>query len=202
MGHRAASPRRTSPGPIRLETGRLILRPHAASDAEKYQAWDADPELAYLNDDDSDQYRPFTLDEAQAYLDEIGRQDARRGIVHFAIEKKADGAFIGYCMVADIERQHRRCKIGITIGEKSEWGQGYAREALVPVIDYCFDGLKLNRVVAEIYCLNERSRRLFEGLGFRHEGTLRQSVWKHGQALDDCLYGLLREDWKRPASSV
>ena len=190
--------RRAPRGPLRFETERLILRPHVPSDAEKFQAWDGDAELTYLNDDDSDRYRPFTLDEARLYMADIARQDGRRGVLHFAIEKKAGAAYIGYCMIAEIERQHRRCKIGVTIGERAEWGKGYAHEALVPVIDYCFNGLKLNRVMAEIYCMNERSRRLFEGLGFRHEGTLRQSVWKRGEPLDDCLYGLLREDWARP----
>jgi len=196
--------KRRSSSPIRFETERLIIRPHQPGDADRFCAWDRDPELTYFNDDDSDRFRPFTPEEAALYLEDIGRQDARRGIIHFAIEKKADGDFIGYCMVAEIERQHRRCKIGITIGERAEWGQGYAREALIPVIDYCFDTLKLNRIVAEIYCLNERSRRLFVGLGFRHEGTLRQSVWKRGVPLDDCLYGLLAEDWllSRPSTRL
>lgn len=186
---------RRAPGTPRLETARLILRPHEPHDVEKYRAWDNDPELVYLNDDDSDFFQPLTLEETRLFLADIDQNGGKYGMVHFAIEKKADGAYIGYCMLAEIELQHQRCKIGVTIGEKDEWGKGYAHEALIPVIDFCFGELGLNRVVAEIYCSNERSRRLFAGLGFQHEGTLRQSVWKRGEPLDDCLYGLLREDW-------
>lgn len=181
---------------LRFETARLIVRPHRVEDAARYLAWDTDAELVYLNDDESDRYQAFTIEEAELYMRSTARQNPQRGIVHFAIQKKEDDALIGFCIVAEIEPNHRRCKIGITIGERSEWGKGYAREALIPVIDYCFTGLGLNRIMAEIYCMNTRSCRLFERLGFKHEGTLRQSVWKQGQPLDDCLYGLLRKDWE------
>ena len=53
--------------------------------------------------------------------------------------------------------------------------------------------------MAEIYAFNERSRKLFESLGFKHEGTLRQNVWKNGGFYDDTIYGLLRDEWKPPA---
>lgn len=182
---------------FRFETERLVVKPHTIDNARKFYEWDCDPELVYLNEDDSDQYLPATLEDVERYMEDISRVTPRRSTIHFAIHKKIDDQFIGYGMIAFIERQHRRCKLGITIGEKAEWGKGYAHEALVPVLGYCFGPLRLNRVMAEIYCINTRSIRLFEGLGFTHEGTLRQSVWKRGQPLDDCLYALLREDWER-----
>ncbi len=182
---------------IYLETGRLILKPHALANAEKYAAWENDPEMVWVNDDDSDWREPVTVEEIRDLIRHVSRPDSGDDAIFFAIHRKPDGAFIGFGMIHKIDAHHRRCKLGITIGEKSEWGKGYAHEALEAVISYCFDTLGMNRLVAEIYCFNERSIRLFAGLGFQHEGTFRQAVRKQGQFYDDCLYGLLREDWER-----
>jgi len=185
---------------INLETRRLTLKPHTPANAEKFAAWENDPELMWLNDDESDLHETISVADARQYLKRIGQPRPDDDIIHFAIHRKADGALIGFGMVAAIDMLHRRCLIGITIGETAAWGQGYGREALEATLDYCFNALNLNRIVAEIYCFNERSIRLFEGLGFKREGTLRQSVWKNGQFWDDCLYALLRDDWERRAS--
>lgn len=57
---------------------------------------------------------------------------------------------------------------------------------------YLFDVLKCRRVTAFIDRSNSRARRLAEGVGFRHEGTLRQ--WLPYGSGDACVYGMLRED--------
>jgi len=181
---------------IDLETPRLILKPHTTKNAEKFTQWENDPELVWVNYDDSDLHRAVTVEYTRRYLREIGRPDPDRDSIDYAIHRKPDGAFIGFGMVGHIEMLHRRCTLGITIGEKSAWGKGYAHEALEAVIGYCFNVLKMNRIKVEIYCFNERSIKLFTGLGFSHEGTLRQSVWKNGQFWDDCHYALLREEWE------
>lgn len=107
--------------------------------------------------------------------------------------------FIGYCMAAFIDRYHRKCKFGITIGDKSQWGKGYAREAITAVLRYLFETLEMNRVQCEIYDFNERSIRLFESLGFVREGVCRQSVLKKGRFADEYVYGMLRSDWAENA---
>jgi RimJ/RimL family protein N-acetyltransferase len=182
---------------FRFETSRLIVKPHTPANAEKMHNWENDPELVYPNDDDSDDFREASFEDVRRYVEQISRPYRGGENFHFAIHAKGDDAFIGYGTVALIDRQHRRCRLGITLGEKSVWGRGYAREALEPVIDYCFNDLDLNRIGVEIYCFNERSIRLFESLGFQREGLIRQSVWKGGRPLDDCLYGLLRADWEK-----
>jgi flavin reductase (DIM6/NTAB) family NADH-FMN oxidoreductase RutF len=102
---------------------------------------------------------------------------------------------IGYGQIAAIDRHNRRCQLGITIGDKSRWGQGYAREALVTVITYAFEELQLHRIAADAYDFNLRSIRLFEGLGFRREGALRQHVRKREHFADELQYSLLRDEW-------
>jgi RimJ/RimL family protein N-acetyltransferase len=181
---------------LNLETSRLMIRPHTMENLAQMNRWDNDPELLLYNDCQPENRQPDSLEDTRAYRQRIIRQDPPRGMRHFAIHKK-DGSFIGFGMLAFIDPYNRSCKLGITIGEKSEWGKGYAREALEAVIAYCFEQLNMNRVGSEIYAFNERSIRLFESLGFQREGVVRQAVWKRQAFVDEYIYGLLREEWLR-----
>ena len=51
----------------------------------------------------------------------------------------------------------------------NSWGYGYATEAARAVRDYAFSELNLNRLVALIEPVNQRSIRVAEKLGMRYE---------------------------------
>jgi len=181
---------------LSLLTTRLHLRPHTLLNAEKLNAWENDPELLYYNDDQPDERLPDPLADTRQFIERATDPRPESTVYHYAIHTRDDGRLIGYGMIAFIDRYNRRCKLGIVIGEKEEWGKGYAREALAAVIKYCFNTLRMNHLQAEIHAFNERSIRLFEGLGFCREGTLRQVVRKSGAFFDEHIYGLLAQEWK------
>lgn len=52
------------------------------------------------------------------------------------------------------------------------WGQGYACEALVAVIEYAASVMKLPSLIAETQCGNHASRRLLERVGMEPVRTL------------------------------
>ncbi len=180
---------------LRLATPRLVLGPHRWENLEKLNNWFNDDELAYYDDDKPKNKAPETLEETRGVLERILKNPDDAKIIHYAIYKRVDGTFIGYGQIAYIDLFNRRCRLGITIGDKKEWGKGYAKEALSAVIHHCFEELNLNRIGAEVYEYNSRSIKLFEGLGFRREGVIRQSVFKKGEFRDEYVYGLLKEEW-------
>jgi len=179
-----------------LETARLALKPHTQANAEKLNAWENDPELLYYNDDQPEDRIPESLEDTRTFLERITQNEERSRILHYAIHLKANDELIGNGMIGFIDRYNRSCRLGITIGEKRYWGSGLGREALAAVIAYCFETLGMNRLGAEVYAFNLRSIQLFEGLGFRREGVIRQSVWKNGGFSDEYLYGLLKDEWQ------
>ncbi len=181
---------------LTLETHRLSLKPHTLDNAERLNAWENDPELLYSNDDQPEEREPDSLEDTRRFLERISEFTPESRIIHYAIHLKGNDELLGYGMIALIDRYNRRCKVGITIGDKRYWGKGLAKEALIAVIAYCFDTLRLNRIGAEIYAFNDRSIRLFEGLGFQREGIIRQSVFKKGQFVDEYIYGLLMSEWQ------
>jgi RimJ/RimL family protein N-acetyltransferase len=64
------------------------------------------------------------------------------------------------------------------------------------LLDYAFDVLNLHRVEARIAITNHRSRRAFERLGGRREGTLKESFYKDGAFQDQGLYVILATEWQ------
>lgn len=180
---------------MRLRTTRLVLRPHTLADAEKLNLWENDTDLRRLSDGQALTVPAETLKDTRAFLKKVISSPGPLTI-RLAICTKR-GLFIGFCMIAFIDRLNRSCKLGITIGDRTKWGKGYASEALHELIGHCFRELKMNRLGAEIYSFNTRSIALFKRAGFKREGILRQAVLIDGEFHDEHLYGLLRGDRQR-----
>lgn len=180
-----------------LRTDRLMLRIHKTEDTEEMNRWENDAELLYLSDNQPISHPPESLATTKAIIERTMQDDPDATILRYAIDKRETDEFIGYGIIAHIDRYNRQCKLSIVIGKKQEWGKGFAREALHSVIDHCFTVLDMNRIGAEIYALNERSVRLFERLEFKREGVIRESILKNGAFVDEYIYGLLRREWNK-----
>jgi ribosomal-protein-alanine N-acetyltransferase len=76
----------------------------------------------------------------------------------------------------------------------SYWGQGYMREALELVLDFGFGTMGLNRIEVLCHPGNKRAHGLFQGLGFRQEGLLREYRHTSSGFQDTALFALLRSE--------
>lgn len=178
-----------------LETERLILKPHTMDNLNKMNKWRNDNELLYYDGDCPEVVVPIPMESTTRYLEYIiNNQDDEN--IRYGIHRKVDDELIGFCIIAFIDRYNRNCRFGITIGEKDQWGKGYGSEIIKEVKRYCFLELNMNKIGVELYSFNERSKRLFEGAGFKREGILREKVFKNGRFEDEYVYGLLREEWE------
>lgn len=180
---------------FQLTTDRLILKAHTASDVERMNRWENDAELLQLSDDRPDGREPESLEMTRASIERALRPAPNATTIRYAIHKRDAAEFIGYGIIAHIDRDDRQCRLSVVIGEKQEWGKGFAGEALRAVIDHCFTALGMDRIGAEIYSNNVRSVRLFERLGFKREGVVREAVLKDGVFVDEYVYSLLRREW-------
>jgi RimJ/RimL family protein N-acetyltransferase len=112
----------------------------------------------------------------------------------FAIETQ-DKIYIGNVGLHNIEHENRRGMLGIIIGEKSYWGQGYGPDAIRAMLRWAFEYLNLNRVYLTAYAYNERAIRCYEKCGFQHEGVMRQARYSDGQYYDELMMGIVRQDF-------
>ena len=176
-----------SPPP--LQAASLSLGAPAMKDLPALTAVWGDPRVArYWTGD------PLSADECRAKLDGILAANAAGDCLQWGVSTEPTGALIGTCTIWKIDRGQRRAELGIAIGA-DHWGRGHARVALGRVLRYGFEDLQLHRLEADVDPDNAASLRLFEALGFRREGLLRQRWFMHGRWCDSVLLGLLQPEW-------
>ena len=95
----------------------------------------------------------------------------------YAICKKEDGRVIGAIALSTngdcLAEGEDACELGYWIG-KPFWGQGLVTEASEALLRRAFTELGMQRVWCGYFEGNEKSKRVQEKLGFRHEKTLRE----------------------------
>jgi RimJ/RimL family protein N-acetyltransferase len=86
-------------------------------------------------------------------------------------------------------------EIGVFL-DPDHWGNGYATDAARALTDYAFDELGKHRVVARVYDFNDASKRIWEKLGYRHEATHQEVVYRNGEYADVEYYAVLEREWR------
>ncbi len=77
------------------------------------------------------------------------------------------GELIGRISCYGLDKTRKEAEIGILIGEKSLWGKGYGRDALVTFLRYLFDVVGLEKVRIRTMDRNRRARQCFSRCGFQ-----------------------------------
>lgn len=167
---------------------RVYLRPLELADAATITGWlnDADVRRAMLRS------HPMSVMEEEDFL----RKLADTGDVVLGICLRDTGQMIGVTGLHRFDNVSRHVCFGISIGEKTLWGQGLGTEATSLIVDYAFGSLNVNRVWLEVYDFNERGIRIYEKLGFQIEGRQRQHTYREGRYHDVLLMGVLRDEWQ------
>ena len=142
---------------------------------------------------------PYTTQDAMAFIgSSAGARSAGIGY-HFVI--CVGKPVIGACGLFNISARNRSCDIGYWIG-KGHWGKGYAKEAVLILLQFGFGSLQLNRIQAYTFASNSRSVSLLKSMGFSTEGVLRESVVQEGRYVDDMLFSKLAREHKALSISI
>ena len=106
-----------------------------------------------------------------------------------------DGTFCGEINLNSLQRgPFQSAYIGYWIDEK--WaGQSLVPEALVAMIRFAFDDLRLHRVQISIIPRNSNSRRVVEKLNIRNEGVAVRYLEINGTWEDHVRYAITVEEW-------
>jgi RimJ/RimL family protein N-acetyltransferase len=113
----------------------------------------------------------------------------------FAIRPLDRDDLIGYIELDGIVWAQRVGWVSVGIGEAAQRGQGCGTDAMRLLLQFAFDELNLHRVQLTVFRYNTHAIRLYERLGFQHEGTFREFLQRDGERYDMLLYGLLRREW-------
>lgn len=106
-----------------------------------------------------------------------------------------DGEFAGEINLSSVQRgPFQSGSIGYWIDE-AHAGQGYTPEALVVLLRYCFEDLRLHRLEVAIVPRNHASRRVVEKLELRDEGLAKGFLEIDGNWEDHVRFGITHEEW-------
>lgn len=143
-----------------LATDRLLLRQWQNADKAPFAALNADAEvMAHFP-------APLTRSESDVFADSIMEHMERQGWGMWAVERKADSAFMGFVGLHRPENlPFSPCtEVGWRLA-RSFWGYGYATEAARACLDFAVYVLRESRVVAFTAVSNVRSQAVMHRLG-------------------------------------
>lgn len=89
---------------------------------------------------------------------------------------------------------HRFTEIGIDIMQAYQ-GKGYGSEAITWILNYAFETAGMHRVSVRHFAYNEGAGRLYERLGFKIEGVIREELFYKGRWWDGIQRGMLAREW-------
>lgn len=182
----------TLPATPVLEGERITLGPLQIENLYKHFEWNNDPELNRL-----DTEVPYEEESLSEFKRRFERMIYEPSPTQKDFEIIAEGGtLIGVAFIVNISPHNRHCKVGITIGDRNYWGQQYGREALMVVLEYCFDELNMHRVSSDTFEYNDAWRKLVESVGFQKEGVARDYLLRDGEFFDKDIYSLLEAEYE------
>jgi N-acetyltransferase len=150
---------------------------------------------------DDDRIWQFTLTRASGlgfdpwFDDAITERDAGRR-VPFAVQRIADGRWLGSTSYLDIAPRHRRVEIGSTWYHPDAWGTAVNAECKLLLLTHAFDVIGVNRVALVTDALNTRSQAAISKLGARREGVLRSHMLSQGgRVRDTVVFSIVVAEW-------
>lgn len=172
-------------------TGEQVrLRPRDRADVERFYRWINDREVTrYLQ-----AAYPISLADEERWFDGLTPNDFATG-VGFSIDTK-DGVHIGSLGLHDVEPEARTAVLGIMIGEKDYWSNGYGRDAIITLLRFGFGEMNLNRVSLHAFDFNDRAVACYTHCGFQIEGRLRDHHYGEGRYCDVIAMGVLRDEFE------
>lgn len=170
---------------------KVRLRPIERDDLPRFVAWFGDPEVhRHLNI-----WLPFSLAQEERWFERHLEQIESQQAVLLAIET-SEGEHIGNIGLHDIDWKNRHAELGIAIGEKAFWGQGYGTDAIRTLLRLCFLEMDLHRVMLRVDADNARGIRCYEKAGFQREGTLRETTFREGRYIDQHVMSMLKTEFE------
>jgi len=115
--------------------------------------------------------------------------------VVFGLRSLGNDKLVGLALLDDIEWSNRIADLEVAIGNPANWGKGWGTEAMRLLINHAFVELNLYRLQLSVRANHSRAIHIYEKLGFKREGTLREYGERNGERYDMHLYGLLRHEW-------
>lgn len=168
----------------------IRLRAFENKDLQKYISERPDTKRQWLEDrielpNSEEQTKKILAD----YLDTLKTDDKSL----FVLEN-LDGDYIGEISVWLALKPNGLFRYGIFLDDKFRY-KGYAKDALVIVLDYYFNELNYHKAGPTVYSYNEASQKFHEKFGFIKEAELKEEVYTRGKYYNMIYYSMTKDQF-------
>lgn len=174
-----------------LTTQRLTIRNLKESDLDAFLQYRSNPDVTRYQGFDT-----FTREQAFNFITE--HKGKKFGIpgqwVQYGIEITDNHQLIGDCAIHLHTDDPRIAGIGITISDLHQ-RRGYAKEAMLGLMNYLFGAKKIQRIMETVDSENVASIQLLKSLSFRQEGHFIENIFFKGKWGSEFQFAMLASEW-------
>jgi RimJ/RimL family protein N-acetyltransferase len=171
--------------------GSVYLRAAERDDIPLFVAW--------FNDDRTSRTlgvrAPMSIPMEEAWFERMLADQGKTGYM-FTVCLLADDRPIGSVSLMDLDLVNGSAGLGIMIGEPHDRGRGHGTDTTEALLAFGFASLRLERIWLNVFDFNPGARRVYERVGFRHEGVLRHAIFREGRFFDDNRMAILSGEWR------
>jgi len=173
---------------VKINEETVHLRLFNKSDVQRKVKW--------INDSKVNRYLHYNLplcpDRTMNWFNRI-MTDASREDYVYEIITESEFIPIGLIGLLGIEQKNQKAEFYIVNGEKKYWGKGYALQATKLFLNHAFLKHNLNKIYLYTEVDNVPAQKLFEKIGFKKEGLLKEDLIHMGKKIDRYYYAIYRE---------
>ncbi|MBA3887676.1 MAG: GNAT family N-acetyltransferase [Acidobacteria bacterium] len=139
---------------------------------------------------------PTTVDGFERFIAWTHRERGVGSYLCFGVVPHGMDSAIGIFQVRQLEPGFGTAEWGFAVGS-GFWGTGVFMDAAQMILDFAFQTIGMHRLEARAAVANGRGNGALRKIGAMQEGVLRKSFLRDGDYLDQTLWTILDEDWRR-----
>ena len=139
---------------------------------------------------------PTTVEGFERFIAWTHRERAAGRYACFAVVPNGMDTAIGLVQVRQLDPSFSTAEWGFAIGSQF-WGTGVFLDAANLVVEFAIEELGAHRLEARAAVGNGRGNGALRKVGACQEGVLRKSFLRNGEYLDQVLWTILHDDWRR-----
>ena len=174
---------------LNIRNEKVVLRAVEPEDIDLLYKWENETDVWTI----SNTITPFSKDLLRRYIESAQMDIYESKQLRLMIQASETCKTIGCVDLFELDIVNYRAGVGILISDIEERGNGFAKEALSLIINYCFETLNLKQIYCNILSDNVRSISLFERMRFEKVGIKKSWVRDGSQWKDELLYQLINE---------
>ena len=139
---------------------------------------------------------PTTVDGFERFIAWTHQERTAGRYICFAVVPTGFDTAVGIFQIRQLEPSFDTAEWGFAIGSPF-WGTGLFADAARLTVDFAFDTVGVHRLEARAATANGRGNGALAKIGAVREALLRRSFLRRGEYLDQVLWSIVRDDWRR-----